>query len=127
MAIMHPARTGEHSASLIHRPPLSDRELAARRANAQRSTGPRTERGKARSRLNALKHGGRSTRMAGYLEKLGIDPRGLYFLSRVIRLPGETGDPIMSAIFEPWLRQECMGDEKSNSQENLYKRTGQHP
>ena len=101
--------------SLIHRPPLSDRELAARRANAQRSTGPRTAHGKARSRLNALKHGGRSTRMAEYSENVGIDQRGLYLLSRLIRLPGEASDPIMSAVFGRWLSHEGMGDEKSNS------------
>jgi hypothetical protein len=32
-------------------------QIAANRANAQRSTGPKTETGKARSRLNAWKHG----------------------------------------------------------------------
>lgn len=37
--------------------PISDRKLQANRANAQRSTGPRTETGKAASRRNALKHG----------------------------------------------------------------------
>jgi hypothetical protein len=37
--------------------PLSPRELAARRANAVKSTGPRTTEGMAASRLNALKHG----------------------------------------------------------------------
>lgn len=37
--------------------PLSDRQLAANRANAQRSTGPRTPAGKARSRWNTLTHG----------------------------------------------------------------------
>jgi len=36
---------------------LSDRQLAANRANALRSTGPRTPAGRARSRWNALKHG----------------------------------------------------------------------
>ena len=37
--------------------PVSARKLAANRANAQRSTGPRTDAGKARSSLNALRHG----------------------------------------------------------------------
>ena len=36
---------------------VSERKLAANRANAQRSTGPRTAAGKARSSLNALRHG----------------------------------------------------------------------
>ncbi len=38
-------------------PALSPRQLAARRANAMKSTGPRTPEGKAVVRLNALKHG----------------------------------------------------------------------
>ena len=38
-------------------PALSPRKLAAQRANAQKSTGPRTVEGMAASRLNALKHG----------------------------------------------------------------------
>ena len=36
---------------------LSPRKLAAQRANAMKSTGPRTDEGIAASRLNALKHG----------------------------------------------------------------------
>ena len=35
----------------------SIKQLNANRANAKSSTGPRTEAGKSRSRLNALKHG----------------------------------------------------------------------
>ena len=35
----------------------SKMQLEANRANAKHSTGPKTERGKVRSRLNALKHG----------------------------------------------------------------------
>jgi len=35
----------------------SDKKAASNRCNAQKSTGPRTEQGKANSRLNALKHG----------------------------------------------------------------------
>jgi hypothetical protein len=41
----------------VRQPSISDRKLAANRQNAQRSTGPRTERGKRNSRRNALKHG----------------------------------------------------------------------
>jgi hypothetical protein len=37
--------------------PASDRKVEANRRNAQRSTGPRSEAGKARTRANALKHG----------------------------------------------------------------------
>ena len=37
--------------------PISERKLQANRANAKRSTGPRTEAGKAASCRNALKHG----------------------------------------------------------------------
>jgi hypothetical protein len=37
--------------------PISDKQLAANRANAKKSTGPRTPKGKARSEMNAFKHG----------------------------------------------------------------------
>ena len=35
----------------------TEKQLEANKANAQRSTGPRTEAGKARSRLNSRRHG----------------------------------------------------------------------
>lgn len=41
-------------------PTLTPRRLAANRANAQHSTGPKTARGKARSRWNGLRSGRRS-------------------------------------------------------------------
>ena len=36
---------------------VTPRQLAANRANAKRSCGPKTTQGKLRSRLNALQHG----------------------------------------------------------------------
>jgi hypothetical protein len=45
--------------------------LAAQRSNAKKSTGPRTPKGKAGVRLNALKHGDRSVRFAEYLAGFG--------------------------------------------------------
>jgi hypothetical protein len=46
------------------RKPVSPRRLAANRANAQRSTGPRTPEGKTRSAQNARKHGFRASTFA---------------------------------------------------------------
>src|SRR5262245_35557025 len=45
------------TASRRTRSKISPQRLAANRANAMKSTGPRTDEGKAASRLNAMKHG----------------------------------------------------------------------
>jgi hypothetical protein len=52
-------------------PTSSDRKITANRANASHSTGPRSSAGKAKSRLNALKHGLRSEQIV----IPGEDPR----------------------------------------------------
>lgn len=53
----------------------TDRQIEANRRNAQRSTGPRTEAGKARACLNALKHGNRAAAVLPVLPH--EDPREL--------------------------------------------------
>jgi hypothetical protein len=59
--------------SLVKSPELTPKALAARRRNAQRSTGPRTPRGKARASLNAFKHGRRSASLR-WLMRLLLGP-----------------------------------------------------
>jgi len=60
-------------------PVLTPRALAARRANALKSTGPRTAVGKARSCLNALRHGRRARDLRGKIARTG-DSETLFLL-----------------------------------------------
>jgi hypothetical protein len=71
---------------LIRRHAVTARGLAARRRNAQRSTGPRTPWGKARVSLNALRHGERSVHFRHYLRAVGLKPKFVFQLNRLMRL-----------------------------------------
>ena len=55
-------------------PALAPLSLAARRSNARRSTGPRSEAGKRRVSLNALKHGAYTRGVAESMKALGENP-----------------------------------------------------
>jgi hypothetical protein len=57
--------------SLRKSPTRTPASLAANRANARKSTGPRTEEGKRRVRLNGLKHGLRCSSFRESLIKSG--------------------------------------------------------
>jgi hypothetical protein len=65
--------------SLRRSPQLTPTSLAARRANALRSTGPRTAAGKARSCLNALRHGRRARDLRAMIARTG-DSEALFLL-----------------------------------------------
>jgi len=54
---------------------ITDKQLAANRLNAQRSTGPRTHKGKNRSKLNALRHN-----LTGQVSAMTEDDRLFYDL-----------------------------------------------
>ncbi|WP_019198190.1 hypothetical protein [Afipia birgiae] len=43
----------------------SEKQIAANRKNATKSTGPRTQKGKARSKMNALRHGLAASNLIG--------------------------------------------------------------
>ncbi len=62
--------------SLRKSPTLTPALLAACRGNAQKSTGPRTAQGKAQVRMNALRRGGRSQLLRGFLEAMLYAPPG---------------------------------------------------
>ncbi len=65
--------------SLRRSPQLTPASLAARRANALRSTGPRTAAGKARSCLNALRDGRRARDLRAKLARIG-DSEAVFLL-----------------------------------------------
>ncbi len=69
----------------------SPAQIAANRANAQRSTGPRTPEGKAASRLNALRH-------------------GLYAEGGMLRTQGRDPLDALSADFEAYFRADFGAD-----------------
>jgi hypothetical protein len=71
--------------SIRRSPRLTPRSLAARRANALKSTGPRTPCGKARVSLNALKHG----------RAMGPAGRAPRFRERLLR----AGYPYQEALY----------------------------
>jgi len=62
------------SMSLRKRPVVTPKMIAANRANARLSTGPRTEEGKKRVRFNGLRHGQRAKSFRDAIVALGGDP-----------------------------------------------------
>lgn len=63
--------------SLRKSPTMTPARLAANRRNARKSTGPRTARGKAQSRMNSLRSGGRSAHLRNLVLALLEAPPGL--------------------------------------------------
>jgi hypothetical protein len=94
--------------ALTQSPEMTERKLAAQRSNARRSTGPRTEAGKSRSRWNAFRHGGWAGGRAWSDEALravGEDPEDFLRLRRSLQQawgPGE--DRLGDALIEDLAR-----------------------
>jgi hypothetical protein len=101
---------------------ISQRKLAANRANAQLSTGPRTPEGKARSGRNALKHGLLSSQILLEHEdpdKLAALKEGLYSDMRPVGALEET--LVEKIVACAWLQRRTLRAERA-LMEYQYKR-----
>src|SRR5690349_5423936 len=78
---------------------ISQRKLEANRANAKKSTGPRTPRGKAFSRRNAVSHGLSSTTLLFYSYGTTHDP-GRRELWEGLHEKVGTGDAITDMLID---------------------------
>ncbi len=94
--------------SLLNSLIMTDKKLAAQRANALRSTGPRSEAGTSHSRWNALRHGGWAGGRAwsdDALRTLGEDPEDFLHLRQSLQAawgPGE--DRLWDTLIEDLAR-----------------------
>lgn len=85
---------------LVKKARMTDRKRAANRANAAKSTGPRTEQGKRRSSLNSLKHGLHARSFREAMEALGEDPREYDRLHRDFIVSFDPATPFEAALVE---------------------------
>ena len=77
----------------------SPSRIAANRRNAQKSTGPRSARGKANSRLNRLRTGGRSRLFQDLVSKLAnAPPGGVVRTARAALTPDQAAHPLFAQM-----------------------------
>jgi len=80
---------------------LTPARLAANRRNALKSTGPRTPRGKAQLRLNALRGGGYSRLCFNVLEAvLSAPPGAMDKMARAVLTPQQAAHPAFADLVE---------------------------
>ncbi len=90
--------------SLRKSPRLTPALLAANRANAQKSTGPRTAGGKARARLNNLQHGRRSPLFARFQSALRENPYNAQWVGKKLLKAEEARHPLFAYYLREWGR-----------------------
>ncbi len=88
--------------SLLKPRVMTPARWAANRRSAQKSTGPRTARGKAQSRLNGLRHGFCSPIYRKFWLALFEAPPGYPVANTVRRMltPEETGHPVYANLID---------------------------
>jgi hypothetical protein len=88
-------------------PTLTPARIEASRHNAQKSTGPRTARGKAQSSLNSLRTGGRSTLYRElFLRLLDAPPYSIDEVAQAILTPQQAVHPLFSRIVDEFRQNE---------------------
>ena len=88
--------------SLRKSPTRTPASLAANRANAQKSTGPRTAGGKARARLNRLRHGRRSPLFTRFRTALRENPSRSRWVSQSLLTLEDTRHPLFAYYLRQW-------------------------
>ena len=95
------------SAEVLKKEPVSVRKIEANRRNSLKSTGPKTERGKANSRKNAIKHGLFIRQMESFLIEEEEDDAFITFHKRLweeLRPLGPREESEVAYIAISWLR-----------------------
>jgi len=81
--------------------------LAAPRCNAQKSTGPRTARGKAQSRMNGLRDGGRSRAYHDLMLTLfNAPPCAVVRTAQAVLTPEQAAHPLFAELVEMFRQAE---------------------
>ena len=87
--------------SLRKSPTMTPARLEANRRNAQKSTGPRTARGKAQTRMNGLKNGRRSSVHRGLIiALLNAGPAAIEAAAQSVLSPEQARHPIFAQAVE---------------------------
>jgi hypothetical protein len=87
--------------SLRKSPTITPARIEANRRNAQKSTGPRTARGKAQSRMNGLKSGRRSSLHRQLLMALlNAEPGAIETAARAVLTPEQARHPLAVRALE---------------------------
>ena len=83
----------------LRKNPMTPARLEANRRNSQKSTGPRTARGKSHSRLNRLRGGGRSRLYIDLLKALMDAPPGRVLeTAQAILTPAQMSHPLFAEL-----------------------------
>jgi hypothetical protein len=87
---------------------MTKARLEANRRNARKSTGPRTAAGKARSRMNGLRHGGRSPEYLGMFTALGdAAPGAILRVGEACLTPAQRMHPVYVGLLEMFTQVEA--------------------